>query len=686
MAIRPSPAVEEATTPASKPSLRPAWLWEVLVLAVILTAAAFLRFYRLAELPPGLDLDEARNGVEVLRVLAGSHPLFFTTFDPREPAFIYSLSLAVRGMGHTIMAMRVTGALWGLLGVALTYPLARQWFGRRVALLATAGMAGSLWDLAMSRWSERDITLLPPLLLFLFFLWRGFERRSTPSFVLAGLFASLCAYAYVAARILPLLILLLLASQWLLDRQSLIACRRGLLAGLAMAVATISPLGAYFALHREAFFGRIQHVSSLGPPPPGLAPESFWRTAANTLGMFFVRGDVNWRDDVAAQPVFWWWAAVPFCLGVLWALRHAFTPAKDVRPRLGEASPPAALYPCLWLILWQITLLVPAFLSRPSPQYDRTIGATPSTYILLALGLAVACHWLAAHRLGAAASVAAGALVVLLGLDTYRAYFRVYPVADQPRHVFEYGQVVDAAVLNQLRPAPERTFIYLGSQSGMAIRYLAPQYEPATWLEDFSQLILIPASGPATYAFAQPSLPSNGDLPAVLQRYFPEASILSKSSFLNGDQAGRMFEVGDAQLRQFEGARRRIDGNFGDVMRLDSINLSDAQLNARPGQEFRLGLSWTVMAPSHDNVSAFVHVVDGGGKVVAQDDRQGLPTNGWQPGQRFLSLHEFRVPADTPPGRYRVLAGVDRRTVDAQPSRSLGELGPQVQVLELVLS
>jgi hypothetical protein len=74
-------------------------------------------------------------------------------------------------------------------------------------------------------------------------------------------------------------------------------------------------------------------------------------------------------------------------------------------------------------------------------------------------------------------------------------------------------------------------------------------------------------------------------------------------------------------------------------------------------------------------------VVDQDGRVVAQDDRQGLPTNGWRPGQRFLSLHEIRLPPDAPTSAYRVLAGVDRRTVDVQPSRSLGELGAQVEVL-----
>ncbi len=629
-------------------------------MAAIAALAVFLRFYRLDELPPGIDLDEARNGVEVLRVLAGSHPLFFTAFDPREPAFIYSLAPMVQLLGHTALAMRVTGTLWGLLGVALTYVLARQWFGRAVALLATAGMAGSLWDLAMNRWAERDITLLPPLLLFLLFFWRGFERRSTPSFALAGLFASLCAYTYVAARILPLLILLLLAVQW----RSVRACWRGLLAGLTAATITIAPLAVYFVRHPDAFVGRMQHVSSLGPPPPGLAPDSLWQTAANTLGMFFVRGDVNWRDDVAAQPVFWWWGAIPFCIGVLWTLWRA--------PRQRQ---------CAWLLLWQITLLIPAFLSRPSPQYDRTIGAAPSTYMLLALGLAAICAWLASRGWNTLGWTAAGLLVAMLALDTYRAYFETYPAAGQPRHVFEYGQVQDAAVLNERRPPPERTFIYLGHESGTVIHYLAPEYDAATWLEDFTQLILIPPAGAATYVFAEPSLPTNGDLPSILHRYFPAAAIVGKASFLNGDQAGRVFEVADTQVREFQGAQRRLDADFGGQVRLDSVSAAEPAMRVRPGQDVRIGLTWSVTAPSGDNWSAFVHVVDQDGRVVAQDDRQGLPTNGWRPGQRFLSLHEIRLPPDAPTSAYRVLAGVDRRTVDVQPSRSLGELGAQVEVL-----
>jgi hypothetical protein len=272
--------------------------------------------------------------------------------------------------------------------------------------------------------------------------------------------------------------------------------------------------------------------------------------------------------------------------------------------------------------------------------------------------------------------------MVLLAVNTYQAYFQMYPTSDKPRHVFEYGQSADAAVLNERQPAPDHTVIFLGAQSGIAVHYLAPQYDAATWMEDFSQLLPIPRSGPATYVFAEPSLPTNGDLPAVAQRYFPDAAIAGKASFLNGDQAGRVFDVSADQIAGFQGRQRRLDSNFGDKVRLDSVSEAAATAGVKAGQDVRLGLTWSVTAASADNYAAFIHVVDAAGKVVAQDDRQGLPTNGWQPGMRFLSLHELHVPADAAPGPYRVLAGLDRRTA-SQPSRSLGELGVQVEVLVL---
>ena len=56
------------------------WRAEHVALVVIVLAAAFLRLWRLREIPPGCWSDEAENGLETLRVLSGD----WFVFTPRN--------------------------------------------------------------------------------------------------------------------------------------------------------------------------------------------------------------------------------------------------------------------------------------------------------------------------------------------------------------------------------------------------------------------------------------------------------------------------------------------------------------------------------------------------------------------------------------------------------------------------
>ncbi|MBV8084001.1 MAG: glycosyltransferase family 39 protein [Chloroflexi bacterium] len=658
----------------------PAWLLETAAVVVILAGALALRLWRLGELPPGIDLDQARSGMEAVRVLAGQHPMMFTTYDPREPAFLYSLALAIAWFGRTVYAVQMAGLWWGILGVALTYPVARQWFGRKVALLATAGMAVSLWDLIASRWDGKDTSMVPALLLFLFFFWRALDEGSLVNFGLTGVFLSLTAYTYVAARIIPLLVVLLLACEWPIVKTRL----KGLVLALATAVLTVAPLAIWFLRNPDQFTARAARITSLAAPEAGVAPDTVWQTTVKTLGMYFVHGDVNWRDNISGWPVFAPLLAAFFCLGIVWSLAHLYASAKRVQADLCERPTAARLHPCLWLLLWQAILLIPAFLARPSPQFDRTIGTAPSTYVLLALGLAGAAAFLARTlpKLTAPASLAAGLAIAVSGAQTAQAYFvGPYATSGEPGKVYQQGQAFDAAYLNQRAPDPAHTVIVLGYQSSTAIHFLAPQYDGAIFMEDFSRLLPLPATaGATTYLFASPSLPITDDLPTAMARYFPEASPDASQDFNDHTPAARIYQV-----HPFDGPARAIDKPIGDGVQLVSASVTSTEAPAQPGQPLRLTLRWRVLKEAHNTFDAFIHVVNANGKLITQDDLQGLPTLGWHPGQEFLSAHVITLPAGTPAGRYTVLAGIDRRTYD-QPSTSLGELGAQVPVLTLIVN
>ncbi len=81
-----------------------------------------------------------------------------------------------------------------------------------------------------------------------------------------------------------------------------------------------------------------------------------------------------------------------------------------------------------------------------------------------------------------------------------------------------------------------------------------------------------------------------------------------------------------------------------------------------PGEVVTVTLYWSVReAPSAD-YQVFVHLVGEGPEPVAQGDAPPLggdyPTGMWGPGEVMADPHPISLPADLPPGRYRLLVGL----------------------------
>ncbi len=101
--------------------------------------------------------------------------------------------------------------------------------------------------------------------------------------------------------------------------------------------------------------------------------------------------------------------------------------------------------------------------------------------------------------------------------------------------------------------------------------------------------------------------------------------------------------------------RRAIPGlpsavSFGGMLQLDG---AEWPTGIRAGEPFELWLSWRALRPLDRNYTLFVHLVDEGGRLVAQQDRFQL-TSMWPPGERVPLRVELPSP---PPGRYRVRLG-----------------------------
>ena len=199
-------------------------LWEWAAVIALTIVAAGLRLLDLEGIPPGFYHDEAINGVAALEIIDGLRPMLYG-FDVREPLYLYGVAASVALFGNNAWAVRLPAALSGILTIPIVFLLARRLFGRWVALVAAAGLALAFWHLSLSRFGVRGVTVPLVTSLCFYFLWRGLQMRAPGershflSFALAGLFLGLCAYTYIAARAVPLVVAGFMLWQFAFQRQ-----------------------------------------------------------------------------------------------------------------------------------------------------------------------------------------------------------------------------------------------------------------------------------------------------------------------------------------------------------------------------------------------------------------------------------------------------------------------------------
>jgi 4-amino-4-deoxy-L-arabinose transferase-like glycosyltransferase len=99
---------------------------------------------------------------------------------------------------------------------------------------------------------------------------------------------------------------------------------------------------------------------------------------------------------------------------------------------------------------------------------------------------------------------------------------------------------------------------------------------------------------------------------------------------------------------------------FGDGVSLIGYDLSGDTLS--PGASLEVTLVWHPLATPGQNLEAFVHLLDGDGNIVTQDDsvpgNGTLPTMGWLPGEYVSDPHLLQIPSGLTPGPYRLEVGL----------------------------
>lgn len=390
-----------------------------LLLGLILFAGAGLRFAELDSVPPGLWFDEALNGQDAVATAAGNIHIVYLDEFPREPLFIWLLSLragfdARLGGGATTdpVAFRQVSAAIGMLTLLATFFCVRRFSTERTALLATGVLATMRWHVMFSRLIYR--TLLLPLWIPLVLI-AAHRTRKNPNALnacLLGVAVGGGFYTYLGWYfMLPGVAALLV---WVFRRApGEAAVRRAALIFLAVSVCVVAPIGIYYATHPDSILARPAAVSPFADGVgSGLAEiaENF----VEALGMFNYRGDHVARQNIPHAPV------LDPVMGVVFALGFGVTIFRLRRAGVWE----------IVLIGWFVLGLMPTvFAATDSPNFLRTLVLAPAVACLAAVGLTCIWDFLAMRvaprwSIGVAATAAVGLLVASSAFTVRDFYLR----------------------------------------------------------------------------------------------------------------------------------------------------------------------------------------------------------------------------------------------------------------------
>src|SRR5437879_609494 len=112
-----------------------------LLFVLIAALSVFLRFYQFPFLPAGLHPEEASAGYESYALLlhgtdqwGNRWPIYFPAWGSGQSVLLSYLNIPfIKVFGLTVLGVRLSSALLGVLTMVIFYAFIKQWHGSRIA-------------------------------------------------------------------------------------------------------------------------------------------------------------------------------------------------------------------------------------------------------------------------------------------------------------------------------------------------------------------------------------------------------------------------------------------------------------------------------------------------------------------------------------------------------------------------
>ena len=366
---------------------------KIVLLGLICIIAFILRFYKLGEIPNGLQRDETSlgyNAYSILLTARDEHGVFlpqnFKAFgEYKLPGYIYTLVPFIQVFGLTPFSVRLPSALFGICTVLLMYFLVKELFSSRnyelgttnLPIIASLLLALNPWHIHFSR-GAFEVTLA------LFFLTAGTYLflvgiRKQPLIIVLSLISfALSAYTYNISRLfVPLFLLYILftfRNQFLSLTKpiKLLLAITGILSFLPLVIGLLSQGGlsstsGTFIFSSSAIQAPLLEYRSYLVSLPVFFVKLFfnsyiltmWHYLTNIVSyasvqFFFITGSLHGNHGIGTIGQWYLWEFIPIILGLLMLIRYKTQKAESL------------------LLVWIVLTVGIASLTREAPQATRS--------------------------------------------------------------------------------------------------------------------------------------------------------------------------------------------------------------------------------------------------------------------------------------------------------------------------
>ncbi len=688
----------------------PKWiLWlEWAVVLMIIALATFLRYWRIGEVPPGLNSDEAVGAMGALTTLREGLRYSYEGQGGGGVLGFYFAAAFFYLFGPSIATIRGLAAWAGVMSIFANYWAIREMFrleglnrARVIATLSTLGLATSLWHISASRIAFAGIGVPFLMLPSVYFLWRGLNKPITnkKSFIASGFFLGSLLYIYLSGVFVSPLYAAFFIAQWLI----LLLLNKLNIFQKAMPQPPTAYLTTQFwnlVVVATVAIMVILPIITIVLTRPELEPGTTRVSQAFFMNPEISQGDpwgLLWRSFVGNFAAYgvsfsWLWgqpprmvAFIPHSVGLIIFLGFLISLWYSLRGR--------AAYLFTWL--WFVIMLFPGILSPDViPHNLRTIGATTPTYMFAAITLVwffdmlnlAWNRWIQPKLNFASATyflLTAYALLLIwqfapTNWAILHDYFYIYPNTNDAKAAYHVYAVEMAKVINQ-ETNPDVAFILpRNTAAGDVFRNFTTDFlvelaqPPAAhyWVIDDEttlpdDLTKIAKSHHLIRVVRWKTSKHTGADPKKVMPYYLEkyGHYEQTDSFEYFDIDSYRLEVDAPDFRQTEKlSSTQVDFDsiqltafaLGNAAEASKVNLPQVSSN----DLLWLRVNWLLKKASSENLKVSVLVYSKDGQLITQVDKllqnNGLQvaTSGWQLNSPESTYFLIPIPLATPPGSY----------------------------------